>query len=826
MNHFVTQLKALGLGLCLSSAYFPTVVQAHTGDPAAETMANFANSPIVSADSATPMVMIATSNDHQLFFKAYSDFSDLDHDGVEETTYSHSFNYYGYFDSYKCYDYASGEFVPQGVSTDKYCNGTPGSWSGNYLNWATMTRIDTVRRILFGGKRSIDTGSDTQLVRTYIPNDAHSFAKYYNGADINKLTPFNPPTTNLDPKLNGLTICNTTVNNSSAVSEDVTDPPLLRVASGNYSLWASNERWQCRWSGEEAVSNANVPASSGINAFSSSPDSTTNGLGNPDYIVKVRVCVAGLLEGNCKRYPNGNYKPTGLLQTYGDDDKILFGMMAGSYKKNKSGGRLIKDIASITDEINVAGDGTFIASDGIINSWSLYRIVKYRHGDGTYGTGGLNNNNCTWGQNSFSNGQCMNWGNPFGEIYWNAIRYMAGEAPSGTFRVTGSSVISGLNTPNTWNCPLDDTNYCASLNVIAFNASTISYDDDDLDGVSDGVGSIWSGATSSALTDVVGAGEGIHGNRYFIGENGADNNGQCTQKTITSLGAAKGLCPEAPRLDGTYHVAGMAHKAHLTDIRSTGPNKLEGDQIVDTYAVTLAPGVPEITVPVPSSTRTVKILPACRNENINGNCAIVDFKIVQPHTEAFGVGKGKFYVNWEDSEQGGDYDQDMWGVLSYTITSTTITVETDSLAQSTGFRMGFGYVIGGTTQDGLHVHSGINNFVRPEMGVTDCAIGCNLADAATSHTYSLGASGASLLKDPLYYAAKWGAFKDENGNNIPDLITEWDRKDAAGTLNPDGIPDTYLLRNKPERTGRITHQCLQRHSCQNRIRYCRIRGRQ
>ena len=93
MKRLLTQLKALGLGLCLSSAYFPSAVQAHGGDYAAETMANFLNSPIVSADTATPKVMIAGSNDHQLFFKAYNDFTDLDKDGDLDTTYLHNFDY-------------------------------------------------------------------------------------------------------------------------------------------------------------------------------------------------------------------------------------------------------------------------------------------------------------------------------------------------------------------------------------------------------------------------------------------------------------------------------------------------------------------------------------------------------------------------------------------------------------------------------------------------------------------------------------------------------------------------------------------------------------
>lgn len=821
---FKVQLKAFGLGLCLSSAYFPAAVQAQLSS---ETMANFTATPIVSADSATPMVMIAASNDHQLFFKAYNDFTDLDKDGVIETTYKHSINYYGYFDRDKCYDYDSGTgiFEPKAVTSDKYCNSVSGDWSGNFLNWASMARIDTVRKILFGGLRTTDTATSTVLERTYLPNDAHSFAKYYNGSDIAKLTPFNPTTTDPDPKKNGITLCNTTVNPAgTAISDVVTDPPLLRVAEGNYSLWASNERWQCRWSEEKSAQNATNQTKltdAGIDAYYQNPSKSSNSLGLSDYKVKVKACVSGLLEANCKQYPDGNYKPTGLLQTYGDEEKVLFGMMAGSYSKNKSGGDLTKDIGPMSDEIDVAGNGRFIdaktsgqatnQADGIINAWSLYRVVKYRHSDGTYGTSGLNANNCTWGKNSFSDGQCMNWGNPFGEIYWNAIRYLAGEPVTGTFRANDSTVIGGLNTPNTWDCPLDDTNYCASLNIINFNASTISYDDDDLDGTSDGVKAIWSGTTSAGLTTPVGDGEGITGNSYFVGENGSDNNQLCTEKVVTDLGLVKGLCPEAPRLEGTYRMAGIAYKAHTSDIRSAGTHMLDDDQLVDTYSVTLAPSVPQITVPVPGSTKTVKILPACQNSDVGGNCAIVDFKILEPHTESGGVGTGKFYINWEDSEQGGDFDQDMWGVLSYEVTSTTIKIETDVIEESTIYDMGFGYIISGTTQDGFHAHSGIEGYTRsdPDASIPGCS-NCQPSDAATSHTYILNAagSGGGLLKDPLYYASKWGAFQDENGNGIPDLQSEWDRKDQSGALNPDGIPDTYYYATDPEELERSLTKVL------------------
>ena len=38
-----------------------------------------------------------------------------------------------------------------------------------------MTRMDIVRKILYGGKRSTDTATDTVLERAHLPIDAHSF---------------------------------------------------------------------------------------------------------------------------------------------------------------------------------------------------------------------------------------------------------------------------------------------------------------------------------------------------------------------------------------------------------------------------------------------------------------------------------------------------------------------------------------------------------------------------------------------------------------------------------------------------------------------------
>ncbi len=70
---------------------------------------------------------------------------------------------------------------------------------------------------------------------------------------------------------------------------------------------------------------------------------------------------------------------------------------------------------------------------------------------------------------------------------------------------------------------------------------------------------------------------------------------------------------------------------------------------------------------------------------------MVDFKIIEKSSTY-----GKFYVNWEDSEMGGDYDQDMWGIIEYSVSGDTITVTTNAVSASTANGQGFGYVISGT----------------------------------------------------------------------------------------------------------------------------------
>src|SRR5262245_12784347 len=96
MKRSIKQILSATLAFCVAT------------QPAQAALLNLASQPIYLGAAIPPVVMLNIGRDHQLHYKAYTDYSDLDEDGVMETTYKHSIIYYGYFDSFKCYTYNTG----------------------------------------------------------------------------------------------------------------------------------------------------------------------------------------------------------------------------------------------------------------------------------------------------------------------------------------------------------------------------------------------------------------------------------------------------------------------------------------------------------------------------------------------------------------------------------------------------------------------------------------------------------------------------------------------------------------------------------------------
>ncbi len=893
--------------------------------------------PLFVSRPVAPIVMLDASRDHQLFYKAYNDYSDIDGDGTVDTTFKHTITYYGYFDPTKCYDYDATHkvFAPKQLAdAERYC--PEGQyWSGNFLNWAGMSRADIMRKVLFGGARSTDSASETVLERANLPSDAHSWAKYYDGSgnptgnDLNKVTPFANGTatrtsftlpndlgsgtsqtlklgsgfgyvgdqvvisrtsvhtgTATDSKYygvitsasggdtgefgldfrdsvafssaneytaqnlsrTGISLCNTTGANSGR-SESTTEPPVIRVARGNYMLWAANQKKQCRWS--EEASNTQSSFSGGILSngnrygaatllLSEIPASAENpsyrsvglaksGMAKPDYVAHVQTCVSGLIgTEHCKRYDQAE-KPIGLLQKFGEGahPRIFFGLVTGTFTRNISGG-VVRKNANLTlsgnatnsnDEIDTA-TGVFTSYNGIIKTLSRLRIYGWDYSSFDY----IQGDNCTYQQIGITSdgtgqtnggypateGNCSSWGNPMSEIYIESLRYLAGKSSTAAFSDAASwpkDDAMGLPRPPTsWTDPLNASNYCAPLSVLIFNASVSSYDNDQ-------AGTAFSSDTGwGALdkwTNKVGAGEGITGDtKFLVGSNGITSDGVCSAKTVSNLSEVNGICPETPSLRGAYGMAGAAYFAHTNPIRvALGGADDRTPYTVNTYGVSLATSVPRINVNVGGN--NVVIQPAYRldlGSGRYGTGTIVDFRIIKQDAIS-----GKFYINWEDSNQGGDYDQDVLGLISYSVAGSQITVTTQVISASTSNGQGMGFIISGTNKDGPHFYSGVLGFsyldptsvtVTPNMNINGSG-GCNTCNdqtdrTARSATFTVGTSGsAAVLQDPLYYATKWGGFQDLNSTQKPDSIATWDSKKVDGTLGSDGQPDNYFHMTNP-----------------------------
>ncbi len=979
----------------------------------AATSADYLAVPPFVSSGAPPLVMLVMGRNHKLYYEAYNDASDLNDDGTLDVTYDPtSIDYYGYFDNFKCYTYngsaSSPLFEPSSITTDKTCSGGS-EWSGDFLNYLTMSRMDTIRKVLYGGYRSTDASGDTVLERVFVPHDAHTWGKEYtsvavNGYDIADYAPLTaPPTgsglrhlfasttktdggppllrvlpnnpnriwdwvsseapvakdnlevtggshpghpgdhddfeqmaatyatsanqygsgdwldyslrngvserysgtgfgaidgagnpwgTNYDPYSSGSTqqnkylaifdgILNITTDGDYTFSVDGDDAVEVIIDGVTVSYWydghgadgdynnsgtkgtiylstgphtveyrmeedGGGDQYFLYWNGPDSNNNWQIVPASAFTDLTLSTYSLA-GISSTitDYQVRVQVCDTSIgLESNCKQYPDGNYKPIGLLQRHGETGRMYFGLMTGSWTNNTRGGVLRKAVGDISDEIN-STTGAFTTVSGIIDTFNKMQIQGYSYSASNY------NDDCGWiTSGPMTNGHCRDWGNPIAEMMYETERYFAGKGSATstyTYSATDSSLDDNiLDLPlATWDDPYDATSgydRCSQPYMLVLSDINPTFDGDDLPGVNSNFGTGIS--TDMKLDDLstdldvedwanlISTGESESGDRY-IGQNGADFDYVCSVKNITGFGDIRGLCPEEPTKGGSYYSAAVAYYGHVTDLQPS----VDDDQSVRTYAVGLASPLPRIELDVGGM--DVTLVPFAKTIGTTGSSrvwsywptnTIVDF-FVEEFTETYGV----FRINYEDVEQGADHDMD--DIVKYTfqlvdaagdaVTDTADAVAVDISLESTkasgSYIQHAGYIISGTTKDGTYlevrdIDTGTSQdfltWIDTPPGVdpidpTDTAAVNARDNAGEYHNSSLGvlplsttrrfypdstggATAASLIPNPLWYAAKWGNFEDSDSDGTPNLDAEWDE-------DGDGVPDTYYYVTNPLR---------------------------
>lgn len=750
---------------------------------------NIPETPLIATQTTPPLTMLVSGKDHKLFYEAYNDASDIDGDGVLDVRFKPSITYYGLFDANVCYTYASNLYSPSAAATNGKCNGS--TWSGNWLNYVTTSRIDALRKVFYGGLREVDTTTQTILRRAYIPQDAHSWAKEYtsetvDGYRLKEYTPIDPPNSNRRHFFGNVTM-------------DGQSVPFLSVVTNSPNrvwVWASSER--------PVLNN------------------DTHGGTRTNYRVRVEVCTATFHDG-CKLYPNGQYKPVGLLHDYGENNKMLFGLLTGSYNKNMSGGVLRKVVSSFANEVD-STNGIFTSNATIVGIFNAMRIRDYS--GGAYRGGWVTTR-------SMDEGEFVDWGNPIGEMLYETLRYFAGKgSATSAFATSGSydQEVFGNASAASWDNPYSSSSaarasWCAKPNIVTISDINPSFDSDQLPGAHFGSGfsGDMAGMNVTTLADTITQNEpGVLG-LHFIGQSGTVSDNAPTAKSVTSLGTIRGLAPEEPTKQGSYYSASVAYYGRTKDL-----NSVQGTQSTDTYIVALASPLPKIEIK--SGSNTITLVPFAKSvggSNISSTKGhfqptdqIVDFYVdtiantgTADRNTAINGGRyyAKFRINYEDVEQGADHDMD--AISEYEISlqaDGTVKVRVTPIYQAGGIQQNMGYIVSGTTQDGVYLVVQDENVEIPyylnvppgrNPGYCDVAtmpndckklpyIGGSGANAYSERTFTAGGSGATLLKDPLWYAAKWGGFSDKNGNNIPDLAQEWD-------TDGDGVPDTYFLVQNP-----------------------------
>jgi type IV pilus assembly protein PilY1 len=876
----------------------------------AQTMNSYSAYPPFINKSVPPAVMLMMTKDHRLFLKGYNDIVDLDNgtpggDAAIDTTYKDNIDYVGYFDPKKCYDYASsggalfantGRFNPSVAGTGTYGHYCTAKWSGNFLNWATMARIDIIRRVLYGGKRIVDNAGTsslpmsgnnglTVLGRTMTPRDAHSWAKPYAGADLASLV----PTAALGIGA-AVTICNT----NSAATETV---GMMMVLNGNFPNADSTETYQCHKTDNAAAADFTSPAQLVAT-----------------YRVAVKVCdwVVGL-EANCDVYYDDNttptniytYKPQGLLQrmavnsngsvgTSDDTITMRFGLISGSYNKNFSGGVLRSKIADLySQEIN-RRTGQILGTSQVIKTIDMFRVMGYSFSTGY--TGASPEDDCNPSGSVPAEGTCRSWGEPFSEMFYEAIRYFRGLAATGnaTTQFYAASPDNGiqsyaigdgtfaLNTfpvvaSNAYQDPYTTGSppvceYCSKPFVLMFGDAFPSNDSDQLPGAQ-----AWTQAPSQVNPTTNDTGLSMSTlltnsqmdtldpiTSVIVGDVGGTTNSLCSAKATTTFLNIRGLCPEEPNKYGTFYLPMLAHYAKTTDLRGAlGLDTTNAvQQSITTYAVVASAPVPILEFTVggkkvqlnaafhsgcPAAATTAPASDPKRfgpNPPAAGDCdaagrggwsapsaayqgnkgELVSFEVCTngaDWTAEQALGYTSCYeIMFNDATYGGDWDLDIRYRLYIKTGLTTITVKTKPMYASSGNGNWAGYNINGVSGGGVITYnttpaagggaasntgSGEYYDIRCGQGITGNSVGCQPYFGGTvqtvpytlavERTFTVTGSNAGILKDPLWFASKYGGFKDSDtlgttGYNLPDKTAEWD-------ANGDGVPDTYFLAQNP-----------------------------
>lgn len=481
-------------------------------------------------------------------------------------TYSSAKTYLGYFDAAKCYVYnSSGEwFEPNESATNRKCSGSK-QWSGNFLNWAGTPTIDPFRSALTGGYRYKDEEGLTVLEKARHTGQSNA------GDRVNSTTGYLPATE----------IAGATPANSDWTSFNI------RLSGQGVEMLFSNWNDKMGANGSNTI-NVNEWTYYDPNAagqWNNGRLKTAYYVGNQVKSVyrlkiRVKVCVPGQLEANCKKYSDTNYKPEGLLQQYSSDIRYsVFGYL-NDESQQRDGGVLRAGQKYVGPLKRTPGTAGEIANPNAEWSSETGILVQNPNPDDVTAT------NALFGR-TITNSGVINYLNKFGqltsynhksndpvsELYYSAFRYFRnlGNVPAYSTPTPGHNSTPGGGTKDKWldGFPVvtdwdDPIQYACQKNVILGIGDTNTHADRNLPGAtkSDREPTTPTEVSSDPVnaataTAKVGQLEGVD-----VKANSSAQFGDCCS-------------------NNSAYIAGLAYHGNTTDLRAD----ISGEQLLSTHWV-------------------------------------------------------------------------------------------------------------------------------------------------------------------------------------------------------------------------------------------------
>ena len=323
-----------------------------------------------------------------------------------QTTYDNTLRTLGYWDADTCYRYATdglpsevaanvpGVGAPEGffrrvrAASNFQCGGA-GEYSGNFLNWATLSAVDSLRYALTGGDRIVDTVTQTILQRADLPFEFYrgGYAPAKVVTDARKYTPFTGT---------------------------------VQLATCRYVLY---------------LGTAAGPTGSACGA-----PGTNGNLAQLRTAVEVCDSIEGPTRTDlCRKQKSNSYKPTGLMQQYADNIRFAAFGYAQDSGNSRYGGVLRAPMkyvgkraydAAFNETTNTAPEwdedtGIFIDAPLPLQAGTTYSgVANYlnKFGRVTYATRPI--------ATELLSATQYKGNDPVSELYYEGLRYLQGQSPS------------------------------------------------------------------------------------------------------------------------------------------------------------------------------------------------------------------------------------------------------------------------------------------------------------------------------------------------------------------------------------------------------------